>query len=208
MTATAAQPTKPSSRTMPLVIAILILALLSAGATVWYFYFQTYHLLTVQDGVLYRTGNRGLREFKNSLRASHAKTVVCVVDDNELVDPAKPMFLAEKQYLQDNNITFIHLPVTLGGWPSTEDIRQFLTLTEDKSKQPVLVHCAQGVRRTGMFVAAYEKSVLKWDDAKTLAHMQSFGHSARTTSDIAKFISIYDGPSRSITTTLAPTGQE
>lgn len=192
---------------MPLAIAILILLIVAAGAT-WYFYFQTYHLLTVQEGVLYRTGNRGIREFKSAVRSTHARTVVCLVDAKELADPAKPMFAEEQQYLLDANVRFVHLPVPLGGWPTTEDVRKFLSIVEDKNNQPVLVHCAQGVRRTGMFVAAYEKSVLKWDDAKTLANMQAFGHSGRTTRDIEKFVSIYDGPSRSISTTLAPTGQE
>jgi protein tyrosine phosphatase (PTP) superfamily phosphohydrolase (DUF442 family) len=206
MTAIAAQPTKTASRTMYLVIAIL-LAVAAAGLT-WYLRFQTYHLLTVQDGVLYRTGNRSMREFKNSLRASHAKTVVCLVDSNELADPAKPMFAQEKNYLDSNNVRFVHLPVPLGGWPTTDDVRKFLSLVEDKSNQPVLVHCAQGVRRTGMFVAAYQQSVLQWDDAKTRDNLQTFGHSSRTVNDVQKFIDVYDGPTRTLTASLEPTGQE
>jgi uncharacterized protein (TIGR01244 family) len=189
-------------------VVAAILLLVAAGALAWFLYFQTYHLLTVQDGVLYRTGNRGMREFKNSLRACHAKTVVCVVDDKELADPDKPMFAQEQQYLQSSGVRFVHLPVRLGGWPTTADVRQFLSIVEDKNNQPVLVHCAQGVRRTGMFVAAYEASVLGWDADKCRANMQAFGHSGRTTRDIEKFIAIYDPATRSVTQDLAPTGRE
>jgi protein tyrosine phosphatase (PTP) superfamily phosphohydrolase (DUF442 family) len=206
MTAIAAQPTKTTPRTMYLVIAILLAV--AAAALTWYLRFQTYHVLTVQDGVLYRTGNRGMREFQHSLRASHAKTVVCVVDANELADPAKPMFAQEKAYLFDANVTFVHLPVPLGGWPTTDDVRKFLSIVEDKSNQPVLVHCAQGVRRTGMFVAAYQQSVLLWDDTKTRENLQTFGHSNRTVNDVQKFIDVYDGPTRTLTASLEPTGQE
>jgi uncharacterized protein (TIGR01244 family) len=189
-------------------VVAAILLLVAAGALVWFCYFQTYHLLTVQDGVLYRTGNRGMREFKNSLRACGARTVVCVVDDNELADPAKPMFAAEQRYLERSGVRFVHLPVTLGGWPTTDDVRKFLAIVEDKDNRPVLVHCAQGVRRTGMFVAAFERSVLGWDAEKCRANMQAFGHSARTTRDVEKFIDTYDGATRSLTAELAPTGQE
>lgn len=207
MTATAANPTtKANHRTMYVVAAILVL--IAVGALTWFLFFQTYHLLTVQDGVLYRTGNRGIREFRNSLRASGAKTVVCVVDDEEMVDPDKPMFAEEKAYLEARGVKFVHIPVTLGGWPTTGDVRKFLATVEDKNNQPVIVHCAQGVRRTGMFVAAYERSVLGWDAEKCRANMQAFGHSGRTTRDVEKFIDTYDGATRSLTAELAPTGQE
>ena len=191
---------------MYIVVAVILLALVAG--LIWFLYFQTYHLLTVQDGVLYRTGNRGMREFKNTLRASRAKTVVCLVDANELIDPAKPMFAAEKQYLERAGVNFVHLPVTLGGFPNTDDIRKFLSIVEDKNNQPVLVHCAQGVRRTGMFVAACEESVLGWDDAKVRANLQTFGHSQRTIGDVQKFIDVYDGATRTVTAELAPTGKE
>jgi protein tyrosine/serine phosphatase len=54
------------------------------------------------------------------------------------------------------------------------------------------VHCAQGVRRTGMMAAAFERKVLGWDKARTRAAVLSFGHSHRTTDDVVRFIREYN----------------
>lgn len=190
---------------MTYVVSAAILVLLLAGGALAYFrYFRTYHLLTVQEGVLYRTGNRTIREFENTVRAVRPRTVVCLLDANEMADPAKPQFADGEQYLRDNGITMVHVPVRLGGWPTTDDVRRFLAVVEDPANRPVLVHCAQGVRRTGMFVAAYEQSVLNRDDATVRANIADFGHSQRTIRDVQRFIDVYDGPSRSVTAELAP----
>jgi uncharacterized protein (TIGR01244 family) len=125
-----------------------------------------------------------------------------------MTDPAKPQFAAEEKYLRAAGVRFIHIPVKLGGWPKTDDLRQFLSVVEDPANQPVLLHCAQGVRRTGMFVAAYERSVLKWDDAKTRDALQNFGHSGRTLKDVLRFIDVYDPEARLVKEDLKPTGRE
>lgn len=180
--------------------AALALIVVVIGGAVWGWaqYLQTYHLATVAEGVLYRGGNRGMREFETAIRKTGTRTVVCLVDDGELADPEKPMFAAEMEYLKQQGVRIERVPVKLGGWPSTEDVRRFLDIVEKKENQPVFVHCAQGVRRTGMFVAAYHESVLGWDDAKTRAAMLTFGHSQRTVKDIERFIEIYDAKERRV----------
>jgi len=48
------------------------------------------------------------------------------------------------------------------------------------------------VRRTGMMVAAYQRSVLGWDALRCKAAMMTFGHSSRTVADVERFIDVYD----------------
>ena len=57
---------------------------------------------------------------------------------------------------------------------------------ENPGGGPVLLHCAQGVRRTAMFVAAYQESVLGYDKQRAKDAIISFGHSDRTVSEIKR----------------------
>jgi protein tyrosine phosphatase (PTP) superfamily phosphohydrolase (DUF442 family) len=186
-----------------LILAIPFVAMAAAGFLVWRQYFETYHLATVDEGKLYRDGNRGPRELATALRKVEPRTVVCLIDDEELSDKEKPEFAAEVELLQREGVNLIRVPVKLGGWPTASDIDSFLKIASDSARQPVLVHCAQGVRRTGMMVAAYQQSVLGWDDKKTEDAILVFGHSERSIGDVRRFIRVYDPQKREMTETLA-----
>jgi protein tyrosine phosphatase (PTP) superfamily phosphohydrolase (DUF442 family) len=188
---------------MPIVIAVVCGLVALAGFLVWRQWFATYHLATVDVGKVYRDGNRGPREFATMLRRVKPKTVVALIDDNEIADPAKPEFKAELETLKQQGITLERIPVTLGGWPTTADVQKFLAVATNPAKQPVLVHCAQGVRRTGMMVAAYQESVLGYDSERAKREILRFGHSDRSIGDVRKFIDVYDPGKREVTQQLA-----
>jgi protein tyrosine phosphatase (PTP) superfamily phosphohydrolase (DUF442 family) len=188
------------------VLALVVIA--GGGAWGWAHYVQTYHLATVQEGVLVRDGNRGMREFETAIRKTGAKSVVSLIDDQELADPAKPQFAREMEFCRQQAVKVVRIPVKLGGWPTSEDVRKFLEVVQDKQNQPVLVHCAQGVRRTGMMVAAFQESVLGWEDGKARSAMLSFGHSDRTVKDVERFIGVYDAKDRVVTAQLEPSKEE
>jgi len=134
--------------------------------------------------------------------------VVCLVDDKELADPEKGMFKAEIEWLGGQGVKVERIPVKLGGWPNTADVQRFLDLVGKKENQPVLIHCAQGVRRTGMFVAAYQESVEGVDKEKVKAEMPTFGHSRRTVKDIERFVEVYDAKGRVVTVGLEQSEEE
>src|SRR3954464_11318293 len=177
-----------------LAIAVLLLIV---GVIGWRRYFATYHLETVVDGVLYRDGVRSPREFESAVRKVHPKTVVRLIDANE---QKQEPFLSEAAHCRAQGIEIIELPIELGGWPRPEQIDEFLRIAADPKRQPVLVHCAQGVRRTGMMVAAYQESVLGYDPTKAKAAILSFGHSQRTIGDVTKFIDVYEPKQRTLPT--------
>ena len=191
----------------PWLFALLAVAIIVGGATFWLYRVQTYHLLTLREGALYRTGNRGLRELATAVRKVNPRTVVTLIDDKELAHPDKPMFHQEADYLKRRGVELVRIPVPLGGWPTKEQVSQFLAIATDPARQPVLVHCAQGVRRTGMMVAAYQRSVLGQDAGTVKAQMPTFGHSRRTVGDIERFVDGYNPTTGDVPTDL-PAGKE
>jgi protein-tyrosine phosphatase len=186
------KPNGPNVKKVWAWFAVCMLLMIIGTCTVyWYTTIQTYHLAAVQQGILYRDGNRDMREFKHSLTFTGAKTVVSLIDDSELADPKKPQFVQETNYCTANGIQYIRIPVQLGGWPKSEDLKTFIAIVSNPANQPVLVHCAQGVRRTGMFVAAYQESVLHESPDQAKAAILSFGHKDRDLDDVRKFIDLY-----------------
>ncbi len=188
-------------------IAGAILFCILAGTVGW-LTFRTYHFAAVQPGVLYRCGNRGVAEFSNAVGRLHPHLVISLVDDQERSDPNKPQFEREEQFLSSHHIPLQHIEVPLGGWPTSDQIQQFLDAVQTPANQPVLVHCAQGVRRTGMFVAAYQESGLGYDKQKAIDSIRAFGHSDRDIADIRKFIADYDPASRTVRIERSPTSNE
>ena len=179
--------------------AVVLLLAGAAFATAYWESHRAYHLATVQEGVLYRDGARSARQFAAALDSVHPHTVVSLVDAQEISDPNKPQFAEEAQLCSARGVRLARIEVKLGGWPAPDDLRRFLKIVSDKQSQPVLVHCAQGVRRTGFFVAAYQESVLGYDKGKAKDAILTFGHSDKTINDIRRFIDQYDPKSQSIT---------
>lgn len=185
------------------IAGIVLLVVLSAWF-VYANYIQTYHLATVQDGVLYRDGCRTLREFETALGRKRIRSVISLVDERENLNEP---FNQEREYCIRSRKKYTNIPVRLGGWPTSADVQQFLSMATNPRLQPQLVHCAQGVRRTGMMVAAYQMSVLGWDKEKTKAAILTFGHSDRTVNDVKRFIDVYDPVNRMVPEGL-PIGPE
>jgi protein tyrosine phosphatase (PTP) superfamily phosphohydrolase (DUF442 family) len=176
----------------------LFAVILVGGVLAWRYFTGTYHFATVQPGVLYRDGARSIHELGVAVNKVKANTVISLIDDAELHDPAKPQFAMEPTYLAEHGVHYQRIAVKLGGWPTSENIQAFLTTVQAPTSQPVLLHCAQGVRRTAMFVAAYQESILGYDKAKAKDAILSFGHSDNTIDDIKRFIDHYDPETRTV----------
>ena len=177
---------------------LIVIVLIAIGGWVWYAFFDRYHYAVVKNGVLYRDGIRSMHELDLTARDSHVKTIVSLVDDSEI---KQSPFTDEQAYAAAHHITVDRVPIPLGGWPDGDQIRRFLAIVADPANQPVLVHCHQGVRRTGMLVAAYQMSVLGYTKDQAKAAVLKFGHSERLANDVEKFIDLYDPAAQQMTQT-------
>jgi protein tyrosine/serine phosphatase len=147
--------------------------------------------------VLYRDGNRGMGEFATAIRKGGIRTIVMLNDDGEV---GKEPFKSELEFCRDRGIKLMVIPVELGARPTSQEVRWFLEVVEEKGNWPVLVHCAQGVRRTGMMVAAYQMTVMGWDKRRAKAEVMLWGRKAERLDDVRGFIEDYDAVGRTVGT--------
>jgi protein tyrosine phosphatase (PTP) superfamily phosphohydrolase (DUF442 family) len=71
-------------------------------------------------------------------------------------------------------------PVPDRGTPSFSQVVGFLNYSTDPQNQPVFVHCAHGVGRTGIFVAAYRIAVDGLSVDAALAEARKFGMTSKS----------------------------
>ena len=73
----------PKKRSLKFWLALLLVPNLlgAAGYFAYQRWFDTYHLKTVQEGVLYRDGVQSIHEFKTAVNRVKPRTVVCLVDE-------------------------------------------------------------------------------------------------------------------------------
>lgn len=175
-------------------LAVAIVLAMASGAYAW-ISFDTYHYAVVEPGVLYRDGLRSKREFHNALRNSGARTVVSLLDADEA---GREPWSAEPRWCREAGVELVRIPITRGARPDAGHVARFLAVLEKKgSTGPVLLHCAQGVRRTGMMVAAYDQSVRGMDDVAARDAILAFGKTGNTYRDLVQFIDDYE-PGRRI----------
>jgi protein tyrosine phosphatase (PTP) superfamily phosphohydrolase (DUF442 family) len=186
---------------------VLLIALVMGGLYFWRCHISTYHLATVDPGVLYRDGVQSPCQFETAVRKVQPKTVVSLIDENEEADENKPQFQSEKEYLEKKGIHLERIPVKLGGWPTKQDVDRFFQIVNDPQAQPVLVHCAQGVRRTGFMAAAYQIKQLGYDKDRAKESILRFGHSDRTANDVIRFIDGYDPATGAVPENLMPSNE-
>jgi hypothetical protein len=130
------QRANAKARARRIALACVVVAALSIGLA-WRYFTATYHLATVQPGVLYRDGARSIHELGVAVQLVKANTVVSLIDDGELRDPKKPQFAEEPVYLDRHGVHYRRIAIKLGGWPSSEDIQVFLKIAQSPTSQPV-----------------------------------------------------------------------
>jgi len=82
----------------------------------------------------------------------------------------------EKEIVEKQGMLFISIPMNSSQEQGVEKIEQCLGILNDKSKQPVFVHCEAGKDRAGMIVAAYRIKYDNWNIKDALLEMLSYGY--------------------------------
>lgn len=176
-------------------LTALAALLLLGGLAIWHREHSLYHFAEVDPGILCRDGFKDLHQFDNACMEGRIRTIVSLIDEQEL---AEHPFDGEAAFCRERNIQLVRIPIPVGGEPTSEQVDDFLNLVANGTNGPILVHCAQGVKRTAMMVAAYQMSVMGFDKQTAKKAVLPFGRSPDRLNDIRKFIDAYNPQTRQI----------
>ncbi|MGH9634392.1 MAG: fused DSP-PTPase phosphatase/NAD kinase-like protein [Candidatus Angelobacter sp.] len=101
----------------------------------------------------------------NDLKALGVKTVINLINDEKGDEGAT---------VQGMGMTYVHIPMTTSTPPTSEQIKQFLSLVEDPAHQPVYVHCVGGKHRTGVMTAIYRMTEDGWNADQAFKEMKQY----------------------------------
>lgn len=140
----------------------------------------------VEPGVLYRSGQMSAEGFQRMAQEYGFKTVISLRDLKD--DGKQSPDTQEVVYCEANGIR--HVILSPANWYGTEDkpaavdknLTKFLSIMDDPTTKPVLVHCFAGIHRTGGYVALYRMEHNGWTADDAIAEMKSMG-TIRTTFD-------------------------
>lgn len=93
------------------------------------------------------------------------KTIVDLRDDPK--DYAKAV-------VEKLGMKYVNLPMSDKSYPAADAAEKFLSLVNDKTNQPVYVHCAGGRHRTGAMTAVYRMKVQGWDIDRAYDEMKEY----------------------------------
>ncbi len=71
-------------------------------------------------------------------------------------------------------MTFFRIPLTTSERPSDGAVKQFLSIVNDATRQPVYVHCQGGQHRTGVMTAVYRMTKYGWSEDQAYNEMKQY----------------------------------
>ena len=156
-------------------LVVLAVAVIATGGLVLHHEMKPYHFVTVTPDVLYRSGSLTNHNLNKVVDEYGIRTVVALrLQDETGFMPE--WYKDEKELCEGKGIEFVHIPMMTDTPPTAEMLETWLDLLDHPENHPILVHCAQGVVRTGMLVAVYEIEYLRKDNRETLVELPMFGH--------------------------------
>jgi len=117
------------------------------------------------DDNFYRGGQPVGKDYA-ALAAAGIKTIISLTSDDAQPD--------ERAQAEAAGMKFVQIPMTTHQVPTAAQIAEFLGIVNNKSAQPVYVHCVGGRHRTGVMTAVYRITNENWSSAQAFAEMKQF----------------------------------
>lgn len=154
-------------------MVILVLAI-----TGWTLHEKTeaYHFVTVTPGVLYRSGWMKPHGMNEVIKEYGIRTIVNLCLPSEEMSLKNNNYLNEREICQEHRVKLVYLPMAGNTPPTGEQVDEWLSLLRNSDNLPILVHCAQGVTRTGTMIAIYDMELLHKSNEEAMAQLSMFGH--------------------------------
>jgi protein tyrosine/serine phosphatase len=136
------------------------------------------HFGIVDGGKLYRCGQPTPEQLAGLIDQYGLKTVVSLRGSRGAADP-DAWEQAERSVCEARGAQFVTFPCNHKNPPTAQQVREFLGLTQDRGRRPVLVHCRLGQQRTLLFCGLYRVHAQGIDPAAALSEMDELGFRSR-----------------------------
>jgi protein tyrosine/serine phosphatase len=102
------------------------------------------------------------------------KTIVCARGGTR--HPLRGRWFGkEKAWCKRRNVEFIHMPFSDSQAPPLDCYRRFAEIARDRATHPILVHCEQGIHRSGILSAVYRLEMMNWPLERALRELGQRG---------------------------------
>lgn len=180
-------------------ITFLFLPMIIGGSIyVWYVHFH-YRFETIDENKVYKSAAIPPEKLAYYIQKHHIKTVIDLRDGgsyNELNPVNQSEIDAEAAAIAKiGGVEHINIPSPQV--PTRETLTRFLTVMDDKSAYPVLIHCYHGTGRAEMYSALYRIEYLKMqnDEARLktrlITEMMGYNSSFSPSKDKGMFLTGY-----------------
>lgn len=167
-------------------LGLLLIVMLVTVPAVQYRWLYTHQkrLREVMPGVFYRSGEMSADGFREAIAQLHIKTIINLQD--EFPDPELPYSLfdhhtiRESELCRELGVRYVYSPPDLLPRPEAvshrpHTIEKFLSIMDDPTNFPVLIHCRAGLNRTGIMVAVYRMEYCGYSVSEAIDEMRANG---------------------------------
>ena len=124
-----------------------------------------YNFGTVSEGKIYRSAQPSPLLLRSLVKSHEIRSLVNLRGRT-------PGF--ESRFAAEHGLRVFSFDISASRPPTQEDVERFLQVVTDPANQPVLVHCKNGVDRTGYMVGLYRVEKEGWSKERALAEMNRF----------------------------------
>lgn len=165
--------------------AALVVVIVVAPFVYFRFVYDTYkRLRIVEPGRVYRSGQMTAEGFTDAVQRYGLRTIINVQD--EYPDPNIALSFWGKQTIKESalcrqlGVRYVHLmprllPRHLIPEQRPPAIDQLLSVLDDESNYPLLIHCHAGLHRTGLLTAIYRMEYQGWPQDQAFLDMKGQG---------------------------------
>lgn len=167
------------------VAAALVVVIVVAPIFYFRFVYDTYkRLRVVEPGRVYRSGQMTAEGFTDAAQRYGLRTIINVQD--EYPDPNIDLSFWNKKTIKESElcrqlgVRYVHLMPTLLPRHLIPEHRppaidQLLSVLDDESNYPLLIHCHAGLHRTGLLTAIYHMEYQRWSQSQAFLDMKEQG---------------------------------
>jgi len=161
-------------RALLILLGVVLLAGAGITARLIHRSLQPYHFLEVDPGKLYRSGQVETWALEKMHGWTGFRTIIDLCGEKRDC----PLVQEERAFARENKIRYENF-IQPHGMEDREEAREhvesFLEILDDPGNFPVLLHCWNGVKRTGILVAIYKIEYLGVDNEQAIRELPTFG---------------------------------